>query len=161
MNESQGMSPHFCLRAAVAIVTLVVSGAALALVDSDGDGIVDQQDNCTLVANADQRDTNGDFYGNACDPDLNDDRVVNFTDLGLLKQVFFTTDPNADLDGNGRVNFTDLGIAKAMPVDLLPRDFLDIPAKAIWIGVAAVEAHCFIHPGPALGLQEQIGRAHV
>jgi len=98
----------------MAIVTLLSSGAAVALVDSDGDGIVDQQDNCTLVANADQRDTNADFYGNACDPDLNDDRVVNFTDLGLLKQVFFTTDPNADLDGNGRVNFTDLGIAKAM-----------------------------------------------
>ena len=38
---------------------------------------------------------------------------MNFTDLGLLKQVFFTTDANADFDGNGRVNFTDLGIAKA------------------------------------------------
>ena len=28
---------------------------------------------CTLIANADQRDTNGDGYGNLCDADLNND----------------------------------------------------------------------------------------
>jgi hypothetical protein len=82
-------------------------------VDSDGDGVTDSDDNCTLLANADQRDTNGDGYGNVCDPDLDNDQIVNFADLGLLKSVFFTSDPDADLDGSGSVNFTDVGTLKA------------------------------------------------
>jgi hypothetical protein len=63
--------------------------------------------------NADQRDTNGDGIGNACDPDLDGDCVVNFVDLGGLQAVFFTDDPDADFDGNGSVNFTDLGVLKS------------------------------------------------
>ena len=82
--------------------------------DADSDGVPDSVDNCTEVANADQRDTNGDGYGNLCDPDLNDDGTVNFVDLGLMKGVFFSADPDADLDGDGAVNFIDLGILRAM-----------------------------------------------
>jgi hypothetical protein len=81
--------------------------------DADNDGVPDSVDNCTIVANADQRDTNGDGYGNLCDPDLNNDGTVNFVDLGMMKSVFFTADPDADLDGNGSVSFADLGILKA------------------------------------------------
>jgi glucose/arabinose dehydrogenase len=94
-------------------LALLHAAIALALVDSDGDGVVDQQDNCTHVPNADQRDSNGDFYGNLCDADLTNDGMVNFGDMGQLKQRFFSTDPHADLNGDGRVNFTDLGMAKA------------------------------------------------
>ncbi|MEL7544844.1 MAG: hypothetical protein AAGJ70_13850 [Pseudomonadota bacterium] len=82
------------------------------VVDSDGDGIVDSADNCSATANPDQRDTDGDSIGNACDADLNNDCAVNFEDLGSLKAVFFSDDANADLDGDGAVNFTDLGIMK-------------------------------------------------
>src|SRR5688500_1997304 len=59
------------------------SGAALAVVgatrvvgsvgqylDSDGDSVVDAFDNCTAVANANQLDSDGDGYGNACDADF-------------------------------------------------------------------------------------------
>jgi len=80
--------------------------------DSDGDGVADATDNCTLVANADQRDTNGDAIGNACDADLNNDCTVNFADLAQLKSVFFSANADADFDGNGSVNFTDLGLLK-------------------------------------------------
>jgi glucose/arabinose dehydrogenase len=97
----------------IAASLLLCTGGAVALTDSDGDGVVDQQDNCTFVANTDQRDTNGDFYGNLCDADLNGDLMVNFADIGLLKQVFFTNSPDADFDGSGVVNFADLGILKA------------------------------------------------
>lgn len=38
-----------------------------AAVDSDGDGVVDETDNCTAVANADQGDADGDGIGDACD----------------------------------------------------------------------------------------------
>ena len=70
-------------------------------------------DNCTLVANPDQRDTNGDGFGNLCDADLNNDGVTNFLDLGQMKSVFFSNDPDADLNGDGSVNFLDLGIMKS------------------------------------------------
>jgi hypothetical protein len=38
------------------------------LTDRDGDGIVDSDDNCRDVANADQHDEDGDTVGDACDP---------------------------------------------------------------------------------------------
>jgi hypothetical protein len=81
-------------------------------VDTDGDGVADNNDNCTLLANADQRNTNGDAFGNVCDPDLNDDGVVNFVDLGILRGVFFSSDADADFDGDGAVNFLDLGVMR-------------------------------------------------
>lgn len=91
--------------------------------DQDNDGIADLEDNCiykpngALIPDAGghvQRDTDGDGYGNLCDGDLNNDGAVNFADLGILKSVFFTADPDADLDGNAAVNFADLGILKSL-----------------------------------------------
>lgn len=81
--------------------------------DTDGDGVKDGYDNCTLVANANQRDTNGDGYGNVCDPDLNNDGVVDATDLNIMKSRFYGHDPDADLNGDGVVNTGDLAILKA------------------------------------------------
>ncbi|MEM6638283.1 MAG: proprotein convertase P-domain-containing protein [Pseudomonadota bacterium] len=81
-------------------------------VDSDGDGVSDDADNCTFVSNADQRDTNGDGFGNACDADLNNDCVVNVVDLGLFRQVFFSSDADADFNGDGVVNVIDLGVMR-------------------------------------------------
>ena len=81
--------------------------------DTDGDGVLDASDNCTLVANADQRDTNADGYGNVCDADLNNDGVINVIDLGQLRAVFFTNSPDADLNGDGVVNVVDLGMMRA------------------------------------------------
>lgn len=80
--------------------------------DSDGDGIPDATDNCTFVANPDQRDSDGDGYGNACDADLNNDGIVNFADLAIVRQRFFTSDPHSDLNGDGIINFADLAILK-------------------------------------------------
>lgn len=81
-------------------------------IDTDGDGVVDFADNCTLVKNTNQRDTNGDGYGNICDPDLNNDAGVNFTDMGILRQRMFSQDADADFNGDGGVNFTDMGILR-------------------------------------------------
>jgi hypothetical protein len=80
--------------------------------DADVDGPLDGEDNCIETANADQRDTNGDGFGNACDPDLDDNGIVNFVDLGIMRSVFFQVDDDADLNGDGRVNFGDLAVLK-------------------------------------------------
>ncbi|MEO1574797.1 MAG: spondin domain-containing protein [Pseudomonadota bacterium] len=82
-------------------------------VDSDGDDVGDDVDNCTLAANPDQTDANADGFGNACDADLSDDCIINVVDLGLLRSAFFTTDAVADLNGDGVVNVIDLGLMRA------------------------------------------------
>ncbi len=80
--------------------------------DLDDDNVADTDDNCTLSPNTDQRDTDGDNFGNVCDADLNNDCDVNVIDLGLFRGVFFTTDADADFNGDGIVNIIDLGILR-------------------------------------------------
>jgi len=91
--------------------------------DTDGDGIADALDNCILAPNGplipdaggnSQRDTDGDNYGNVCDPDLDNDLTVNAADLAIFKSLYFSSDPNADFDGSGTVNAADLAILKTM-----------------------------------------------
>ncbi|MEM7081786.1 MAG: dockerin type I domain-containing protein [Pseudomonadota bacterium] len=88
------------------------SGFALAqdIWDTDGDGFDDNNDNCTLVHNELQRDTDGDSFGNMCDADFNGDGQINFLDLSYLSQRFLTTDPDADINGDGSVNFVDIAL---------------------------------------------------
>ncbi len=83
--------------------------------DTDGDGVTDDSDNCTLVPNPSQLDTNGDGYGNICDADLNNDNATNAVDLGLFRLQFFAAGPNdADFNGDLVVNFVDLGILRTL-----------------------------------------------
>ncbi|MFK8015830.1 MAG: Ig-like domain-containing protein [Gammaproteobacteria bacterium] len=83
--------------------------------DADGDGIVDELDNCVLVANPNQRDSNGDQYGNLCDADFNNDGIVSITDLGLFRIDFFQSgDLDTDLNGDNIVNVFDLGLLRTL-----------------------------------------------
>ena len=81
--------------------------------DGDADGVLDASDNCLEVPNADQIDADGDGFGNRCDPDLNNDGVVNVVDLGLLRSVFFKADAVADFNLDGVVNVVDLGVLRS------------------------------------------------
>ncbi len=83
-------------------------------VDSDGDGITDDVDNCTLAANPDQLDADGDGHGSLCDADLNNDCSVNFIDLGVLRTQFFMPGQTSDFNGDGITNFVDLGIFRTL-----------------------------------------------
>lgn len=88
--------------------------------DSDADGIPDQNDNCIEQPNGpllpdagehSQLDADGDGYGNACDPDLDNSGIVNFADLAIFRAAFGEVSAIADLDGSGGpVNFADLAI---------------------------------------------------
>ncbi|MBI5676158.1 MAG: DUF4214 domain-containing protein [Nitrospirae bacterium] len=48
--------------------------------DTDGDGFVDELDNCPIEYNPDQADMDGDGIGDSCDPDKDGDGIPNGTD---------------------------------------------------------------------------------
>lgn len=80
--------------------------------DTDGDAIEDFLDNCTLVKNASQVDSDADAYGNACDGDLNGDRFTNAADTVLFRAQLGMPSPApvynpADFNANGFVNAQD------------------------------------------------------
>jgi hypothetical protein len=92
----------------------IASVSVSVIVDHDGDHIDDRVDDCLDAANANQRDSNGDGFGNWCDADLNNDGRTNFADMALFRAAFGTSNPDADFDGNGSVNFADLARFKAL-----------------------------------------------
>lgn len=51
--------------------------------DGDGDGMPNIKDNCSALVTAEQCDTDGDGYGNACDGDYDQSGSVDFTDAQL------------------------------------------------------------------------------
>ncbi len=81
--------------------------------DSDGDRIVDSGDNCTKVPNPNQRDTNGDGFGNLCDADLNNDGLTTAADYLIMRRRLNTANADADLNGDGFVTATDYSILRS------------------------------------------------
>jgi len=85
-------------------------------VDSDGDGIMDPNDNCPYVANPDQADRNLDGWGDRCEciaaNNGSDSGHVDLGDFALVSLSWKQSDPTApgDINGNGTIDFNDLEI---------------------------------------------------
>ncbi|MEM6261625.1 MAG: SdrD B-like domain-containing protein [Bacteroidota bacterium] len=62
------------------------------VIDSDCDGLVDADDNCPLIANADQTDTDNDGTGDVCDDDDDNDGIPDSLDP-------YTLDPTNQGEG--------------------------------------------------------------
>ncbi|MFK8029875.1 MAG: proprotein convertase P-domain-containing protein [Gammaproteobacteria bacterium] len=87
--------------------------------DTDEDGVNDELDNCTVIANSTQIDTDGDGYGNSCDADFNNDCIVNFLDIASFANEFLGVNPLFDINSDGNVNFLDFSFVS--------QQFLQVP----------------------------------
>jgi hypothetical protein len=132
----------------------ILRTAGLPGTDADEDGIFDDLDNCQLIANSDQRDTDGDGIGNRCDPDFNGDGFVDYEDLNSLLSGIASQDcrrprissycANLDLNDDGRVGVRDLWVLAAFlfqppgPGVVLPEDLSEIlydPERVILVDI--------------------------
>lgn len=97
------------------LAALFVAGIspAYAIEDTDLDGVIDAADNCRLVWNPFQVDTDGDDYGNACDADFDNNGETTGEDFFAWRACWQRNNPedgsdpvldlNCDHDESGTV----------------------------------------------------------
>lgn len=107
------------MKSLVFVSLLVLCSTVTFAMDTDGDGYLDVEDNCTLIANGapepDLRDADLDGFGNACDGDFDNNGYVTTMDFGVFLQCYQTgsgpaLDPDcegSDMDGSGVVDIDD------------------------------------------------------
>ncbi len=84
-------------------------------VDSDGDGIMDPNDNCPYVYNPGQADRNSDGWGDVCEcqtANLDGAGNINFLDFSIVASDWWKTGTTlaGDINGDDVVDFNDLEI---------------------------------------------------
>jgi hypothetical protein len=110
------MIRSFTLWLALALAALGLVHASFAGVaeDDDLDGIFNWYDNCRVVSNTPQCDTDLDGYGNACDGDFDNNKSTSAIDFGIFvpdfkKGVDAGKADGTDMECNGVVNALDFG----------------------------------------------------
>ena len=91
-------------------------------VDTDGDGVPNNEDNCPLTANTDQLDTDGDQIGDVCDTDDDGDGVLDTLDNCPLTANTDQLDSDGDQIGDVCDNWDDRnGVITQIGDDIMVR----------------------------------------
>ena len=95
--------------------------------DHDNDGFYSPGDNCPLVYNPDQNNLDQDYYGDACDTDIDGDGISNELESENGLNSRDASDAFADLDGDGVTNIYELehGSDLSKPEDFEAIDLSD------------------------------------
>ena len=130
-------------------VSLTGSGQTV-VVDTDGDGVLDDTDNCVLVRNADQLDTDHDGQGNACDTDDDGDGMPDEWEIlyGLNPLV---DDAGDDKDGDNWTNIEEYNRGT------LPNDPSSHPTRGKfmpWLPLLLSDVAATAPPPPSGGVTE-------
>ena len=119
------------------------------LPDSDDDGVPDTADNCQMVKNARQQDTDRDGFGDACDPDFNQDGIVGADEVDLVSSCL-------GVDLTGQPVSTEHTLPSATPVqETLARAFecrfadLDSDSVIEQQDIALAQDLVTLRPGPS------------
>lgn len=98
-------------RPAIDLYTAVMYGPEKGAPDTDGDGIYDRFDNCVNIGNTEQKDSDGDGYGNACDADFNQDGKTDASDSNRFLYLYLESDnSHGDFNNDGYVDYLDSDI---------------------------------------------------
>jgi len=82
--------------------------------DIDNDGFVGAGDNCLLINNPAQFDSDNDNIGNACDADFNNDNLVNADDIIEFRSLLNVDNAIGDLNEDGVVTGLDYSILRSL-----------------------------------------------
>ncbi len=88
------------------------------IIDTDGDGIADEQDNCSSIYNKGQWDKDKDGIGNECDQDVDGDGFANITEEKVGTNAWNENDKlnsHFDIDGDGIFDHLDNCIDASNP----------------------------------------------
>ena len=132
-----------------AIAAPIQSGGGQPPIDSDGDGVPDESDNCPDDANADQANNDSDSLGDVCDPDDDNDGLSDLEEIGI-----YGTDPFlADTDGDGASDFDEVNFGTD-PLDPSSFPIPGVPGLGLMglivLGIALMSVGYFSrsgHPG--------------
>jgi hypothetical protein len=88
-----GAADPECLGDATGRDELVAGGPGCTSADTDGDGVMDCEDNCLIEPNASQFDADGDLCGNVCDANYFQHGITGYPDFGRIVIEFGSDDP--------------------------------------------------------------------